>query len=75
MAEPSRVEFWVDDCLDRPGLALAAPLTLQEILAARSDVRRSGGIAFDLLTFHRALLEVGPLPVDLTRQEILRRLR
>lgn len=75
MAQPSRVEFWVDDCLDRPGLALAAPLTLQEILAARADVRRFSGVAFDLLTFHRALLEVGPLPVDLTREEILRRLR
>lgn len=75
MAEPSRVEFWVDDCLDRPGLALAAPLILQEILATRADLRVSRGIAFDLLTFHRALLEVGPLPVDLTRGEILRHLR
>ncbi|HIG85820.1 MAG TPA: DUF885 family protein [Planctomycetes bacterium] len=74
MAQPSRVELWVDDCLDRPGLALAAPLSLQEILAARADVRRFRGVAFDLLTFHRALLEVGPLPVDLTREEILRRL-
>lgn len=75
LATSARVELMVDDCLDRPGLALAAPLSLQEILNARDILRQGRGVAFDLLAFHEALLEVGPLPVDLIGEGILRRLR
>jgi|GEM_PF-3542331 len=73
ISDRAQVELWVDDCFDRPGLALAAPLTLQQILAARAELRQRQGVTFDLLAFHRALLEVGPLPVDLCQSGILRR--
>ena len=73
ISDRAQVELWVDDCFDRPGLALATPLTLQQILAARAELRQRQGVTFDLLAFHRALLEVGPLPVDLCQSGILRR--
>jgi uncharacterized protein (DUF885 family) len=55
-----------------PGQAISYKVGEQAILDLRDEVRRARGTAFDLEAFHRDLLEVGPVGLDLLREMILR---
>jgi uncharacterized protein (DUF885 family) len=54
-----------------PGQAISYKVGEQAILDLRAEVQRMQGDGFDLATFHRNLLEVGPVGLDLLREMIL----
>ena len=54
-----------------PGQAISYKVGEKAILDLRDDARHARGDTFDLKTFHRDLLEVGPVGLDLLREMML----
>jgi uncharacterized protein (DUF885 family) len=54
-----------------PAQAIAYKVGEREILRLRDELRRREGDEFDLKDFHRRLLEVGPVGLDLMRSFVL----
>jgi uncharacterized protein (DUF885 family) len=54
-----------------PGQAISYKVGEKAILELREDARRDRGDHFDLKVFHRDLLEVGPVGLDLLREMML----
>jgi uncharacterized protein (DUF885 family) len=54
-----------------PAQAIAYKVGEREILRVRDELRRREGDEFDLKDFHRRLLEVGPVGLDLMRSFVL----
>jgi uncharacterized protein (DUF885 family) len=54
-----------------PAQAIAYKIGEREILRVRDELRQRDGGAFDLKDFHRRLLEVGPVGLDLMRSFVL----
>jgi uncharacterized protein (DUF885 family) len=51
-----------------PGQATAYKIGMRELLAMRAEAQAAEGAAFDLTTFHRALLTAGNLPLPMLSQ-------
>jgi uncharacterized protein (DUF885 family) len=69
------VESEIDRYLGWPGQAISYKVGEREWLAARADARRAAeasGRRFDLKAFHTAALDLGPLGLDLLRDEVAR---
>ncbi|MCY3733476.1 MAG: DUF885 domain-containing protein [Chloroflexi bacterium] len=62
----------VDRYLGWPGQAISYKVGEREWLAAREAVRESLGDAFDLKSFHKAALELGPMGLQQLRDEMSR---
>ena len=62
----------VDRYLGWPAQAISYKVGEREWLAARQSARESLGPAFNLKTFHRAALELGPMGLQQLRDEISR---
>jgi uncharacterized protein (DUF885 family) len=60
----------VDRYLAVPGQATAFKVGMQVILDLRADAERRLGGEFDLSEFHALVLENGPLPLSLLREEV-----
>jgi uncharacterized protein (DUF885 family) len=60
----------VDRYIGWPGQALAYKLGQMEILALREQAKRELGSKFDIKTFHDAVLDSGPLPLDVLREQV-----
>jgi uncharacterized protein (DUF885 family) len=69
--EASYAESEVTRYLGWPGQAIAYKVGEQAILDIRSEVRTARGEEFDLGEFHRELLEIGPVGLDLLREMML----
>jgi uncharacterized protein (DUF885 family) len=59
----------VDRYLAVPGQATAFKIGMQVIIDLRADTQRRLGSEFDLAEFHALILENGPLPLSLLREE------
>ncbi|WP_329090403.1 DUF885 domain-containing protein [Actinomadura citrea] len=68
----SVVAFEIDRYLGRPGQAIAYKLGERVWLEAREAARRRAGAGFDLKEFHRRALDLGPMGLDLLREELSR---
>jgi uncharacterized protein (DUF885 family) len=66
------VNFEVDRYLGLPGQAIAYKVGERVWLEARQEARRRQGADFDLKTFHRNALDLGPMGLDLLRAELTR---
>jgi uncharacterized protein (DUF885 family) len=69
------VESEIDRYLGWPGQAISYKVGEREWLAARDHARRAveaDGRTFDLKAFHTAALDLGPLGLDLLRDEVAR---
>jgi prolyl oligopeptidase len=64
----------VDRYIGWPGQALAYKVGQLEMLHLREDARRALGEAFDIRSFHDALLSGGALGLDAVREIVRRRL-
>ena len=73
VADPFMVSFEVDRYLGRPGQALAYKMGERAWFAVRENARRAQGDAFDLKTFHREALDLGPMGLDAFTEEMTRR--
>jgi uncharacterized protein (DUF885 family) len=62
----------VDRYIGWPGQALAYKLGQMEILELRERAKRELGAKFDIRKFHDAILNEGPLPLDVLNQQITR---
>ncbi len=62
----------VDRYLGWPGQAISYKVGEREWLAARESVRDSLGDAFDLKSFHKAALDLGPMGLQQLRDEMSR---
>ncbi|MCY3603550.1 MAG: DUF885 domain-containing protein [Chloroflexi bacterium] len=62
----------IDRYLGLPGQAISYKVGERYWLAAREEARRSLGDAFDLTTFHREALAMGPMGLGLLAQESAR---
>jgi len=62
----------VNRYLGWPGQAISYKVGERVWLDARDDARRRGNARFDLKAFHAAALELGPMGLDLLRQELAR---
>ncbi|MXW26792.1 MAG: DUF885 domain-containing protein [Dehalococcoidia bacterium] len=62
----------IDRYLGLPGQAISYKVGEREWLAAREAARQSLGADFDLATFHREALELGPMGLGLLAQESAR---
>jgi uncharacterized protein (DUF885 family) len=60
----------VDRYIGWPGQALAYKLGQMEILDLRAQAQRELGSKFDIRKFHDAILDDGPLPLDILRQRM-----
>jgi uncharacterized protein (DUF885 family) len=60
----------VDRYLAVPGQATAFKIGMQVIIDLRSDAEQRLGSEFDLAAFHALILENGPLPLSLLREEV-----
>ena len=60
----------VDRYIVWPGQALAYKIGELKIKELRAKAEQRLGKAFDVRRFHNALLDNGPLPLDLLQQEI-----
>ncbi|HEY6448351.1 MAG TPA: DUF885 domain-containing protein [Acidobacteriaceae bacterium] len=60
----------VDRYIGWPGQALAYKLGQMEILALREQAKRELGSKFDIRKFHDAVLDDGPLPLDVLREQV-----
>ena len=66
------VSFEVDRYLGVPGQALAYKVGERAWFAAREAARRAQGPSFDLRTFHREALDLGPMGLDAFAEEMAR---
>jgi len=62
----------VRDCIERPGALCAPAIGLRQILELRVVAESSSGVRFSPNSFHRALLEAGPLPHEVRRDRMRR---
>ncbi len=62
----------VDRYLGWPGQAISYKVGEREWLAARAAARESLGVAFDLKSFHKAALDLGPMGLQQLRDEMSR---
>jgi uncharacterized protein (DUF885 family) len=60
----------VDRYIIMPGQATSYMLGMLEILAAREDLRKAQGSAFDIKAFHDRVLEEGSVPLTFLREKI-----
>jgi uncharacterized protein (DUF885 family) len=60
----------VDRYIGWPGQALAYKLGQMEILELRERAKRQLGAKFDIRKFHDAVLDDGPVPLDVLDQHI-----
>lgn len=70
--DDASLAFEVDRYLGLPGQALAYKIGERTWLRARDDQRRAKGAAFDLASFHRKALDLGPMGLDLLTEELAR---
>ncbi len=68
--DDTNIETEVDRYIAWPGQALAYKLGQMEILELRARARRELGTKFDIRKFHDAILDEGPLPLDILDQRI-----
>lgn len=68
--ERQRVEWEVDRYISLPGQALTYMIGQLKIIALRDKARQALGPRFDIRRFHMAVLDQGPLPLDLLEQVI-----
>ena len=69
---PDFIASEIDRYLGLPGQAISYKVGERYWLAAREEARRSLGDAFDLTTFHREALAMGPMGLGLLAQESAR---
>ncbi len=69
MDEPN-IETEVDRYISWPAQALGYKLGQMKILELREKARRELGNKFDLRTFHDAVLDDGPLPLDVLEENV-----
>ncbi len=69
MDEPN-IETEVDRYISWPGQALAYKLGQMKILELREKARQELGSKFDLRAFHDAVLDDGPLPLDVLEENV-----
>ncbi|HEX7661131.1 MAG TPA: DUF885 domain-containing protein [Pseudonocardiaceae bacterium] len=72
ITDPAHVRDEIDRYLGWPGQAPAYKLGERLWLAVRDEAKQRRGAAFDLKTFHRQVLELGPMGLDMLRSEITR---
>ena len=72
IAWTAHVRDEIDRYLGWPGQAPAYKLGERLWLAVRDEAKQRRGAAFDLKTFHRQVLELGPMGLDMLRSEITR---
>ena len=60
----------VDRYIGWPGQALAYKMGQMEILQLREEAKRDLGSKFDIRKFHDAVLDEGPLPLDVLRERV-----
>lgn len=72
MLEPAYVVDEVNRYLGWPGQAISYKVGERVWLETRADARWRQGPAFDLKAFHAAALDLGPLGLDLLREELAR---
>ena len=70
VADPAMVSFEVDRYLGVPGQAVAYKLGERAWFAVREHARRAQGTAFDLKSFHRDALDLGPMGLDAFTEEM-----
>ena len=63
--DDKNIQTEVDRYIAWPGQALAYKLGQMKILELRERAKRALGTRFDLRTFHDAILDEGPLPLDM----------
>jgi uncharacterized protein (DUF885 family) len=63
--DEQNIETEVDRYIAWPGQALAYKLGQMKILELRERAKQSLGSRFDIRAFHDAVLDEGPLPLDL----------
>ncbi len=69
--DKANAESEVKRYLGWPGQAISYKVGEREILELRAEMQAREGEAFDEKAFHRRLLEVGPLGLDLVRRFVL----
>jgi uncharacterized protein (DUF885 family) len=67
-----QLRFEIDRYLGRPAQAIAYKVGEKVWLEAREQARRRAGDAFDLKAFHRTALDLGPMGLDMLREELAR---
>ncbi len=67
---PDFVASEVSRYLGIPGQAISYKVGEREWLAARADAKREQGAAFDLKAWHNRALSLGPMGLELMREEI-----
>lgn len=70
ITDAAHVRDEIDRYLGWPGQAPSYKLGERLWLSAREDAQRRGGSAFDMATFHRAALELGPMGLDTLRTKL-----
>src|SRR5581483_5364076 len=69
MDEPN-IQTEVDRYICWPGQALAYKLGQLEILKLREEARQKLGAKFDIRAFHDAVIDNGPLPLDVLQLQV-----
>jgi len=70
--DDQNIETEVDRYIAWPGQALSYKMGQMKILELREQARRELGPKFDLRTFHDAVLDDGPLPLDVLQERMTR---